>query len=117
MYFVRETAKSNGYTDHIGFDWMQGFLRRNPHIKNLKGLDFDTLPPEGAVATNTRESFAIMDLPSVAGVKPENRYYMSEIKIIQGLGNNRLLLRSSKKKSATIQNFGLSSWITTIECI
>lgn len=116
--FAGHIAKQNGYKNHIGTHWMAAFLRRNPDVKNLKGRNLETSRYNGATAESIKHFFTTkIEDPAIKAVKPENRYNMDEIGIVEGLGSNCLVVGSSNKKITIPKNSSSRSWMTILECI
>ena len=56
-------------------------------------------------------------IPEVQAIKPENRYNMDEAGIMEGLGENGLVVGSAEKRSIQKKFPGSRAWTSFLECI
>ncbi|CAG9953199.1 unnamed protein product [Clonostachys rosea f. rosea IK726] len=106
-----------GDLDPIGRRWMEGFLRRNPEVRTLQGKRIDFLRVNGATADRVKEFFALKRIPDIQKIPPRHRWNMDEAGIMEGIGDNSLVLGSSRKNWAAQIQPGTRYWTTIIECI
>jgi hypothetical protein len=57
----------------LGKHWIEGFLKRNPEIKTLRGKRIDLLRVNGATADRVKDFFAIMNHPAIKHISPRDR--------------------------------------------
>ncbi|KAM4066310.1 DDE superfamily endonuclease [Hirsutella rhossiliensis] len=55
--------------------------------------------------------------PAILAIKPENRYNMDEAGIMEGLGENGLVVGSAEKRSVQKKTPGSRVWTSFIECV
>ena len=105
--------------DHIplGKHWMQAFLRRNPAIRTQRCHHRDSTRVNGACTEVIRPWFNKFYIPEIQATKPENRYNMDEAGIMEGLGENGLVVGSSEKRSIQKKTPGARAWTSFIECV
>uniref|UniRef100_A0A8H7K3U1 HTH CENPB-type domain-containing protein n=1 Tax=Bionectria ochroleuca TaxID=29856 RepID=A0A8H7K3U1_BIOOC len=106
-----------GDLDPIGRRWMEGFLRRNPEVRTLQGKRIDFLRVNGATADRVKEFFALKRIPDIQKIPPRYRWNMDEAGIMEGIGDNSLVLGLSRKNWAAQIQPGTRYWTTIIECI
>ena len=75
--------------------WMAGFLRRNPVLKTKKQFRIDSIRVNSATSDIIKGWFQKLEVPAIKAIKPENRWNIDEAGIIEGQGENRLVVRST----------------------
>jgi hypothetical protein len=55
--------------------------------------------------------------PAVKAIKGENRYNINKAKIMKGIRDNSLVVRSAKKRFIQRKHPGSKAWTSFIECI
>ena len=58
-----------------------------------------------------------MEIPTIKAIKPENRWNMDEAGIMEGQGENGLVVGSAKKRFIQKKQPGSKAWTSFIECI
>ncbi|KAM5522741.1 transposase [Fusarium oxysporum f. sp. phaseoli] len=108
---------SAGDLKPIGKNWIEGFLWRNPSFKTLRGkaVDFNRL--EEAATEKVQDCFWRLPLSAVKRITPQYRYNMDETSIMEGKGNNGLVLGSSDNDSAPFKVLGGRLWASILEVI
>jgi len=76
---------------------MEGFLRRNPILKTKRQFLIDSIRVNGATIKVIKKWFQKMALPRIKAIKPENYWNMDEAGIIEGMGDNRLVVGNVHK--------------------
>ena len=77
---------------------IQDFQRRNSILQTKKTWNIDSVYINRSTTKVIRPWFQWLSLPEIQGIKPENRWNMDKAGIMEGLGVNRLVVRSSKKR-------------------
>lgn len=77
---------------------MDNFLRRNPILKTKKQFYIDSARVNGATTEIIRKWFQKLALPHIKAIKPENRWNMDEAGIMEGMGDNGLVVGSAYKR-------------------
>ncbi|KJZ69105.1 hypothetical protein HIM_11512 [Hirsutella minnesotensis 3608] len=105
--------------DHVplGKHWMQAFLRRNPAIRTQKCYHRDSTRANGASTEVIRPWFKNFFLPEIQAIKPANRYNMDEAGIMEGLGENGLVVGNAERRSVQKKMPGSRVWTSFIECV
>ncbi|KAM4066856.1 Tc5 transposase DNA-binding domain-containing protein [Hirsutella rhossiliensis] len=93
------------------------FLRRNPAVRTQKCHHRDSARVNGASTEVIRPWFNNFFLPEILAIKPENRYNMDEAGIMEGLGENGLVVGSAEKRSVQKKTPGSRVWTSFIECV
>jgi DDE superfamily endonuclease/helix-turn-helix, Psq domain/Tc5 transposase DNA-binding domain len=115
--FVQRILAVKGDHQPLGKHWMQAFLKRNPTIQTQKAYSRESARVNGASTEVIRPWFNHLSLPEVQAIKPENRYNMDEAGIMEGLGENGLVIGSAGKRSIQKKFPGSRVWTTFIECV
>ncbi|KAK1854692.1 putative transposase [Colletotrichum chrysophilum] len=79
--------------------WVDGFMRRNPSIKVQRSRSIDSRRVNGASTEVIRDWFKYLAMPRITAIKPANRYNMDETGILEGKGDNGLVLGRAATKS------------------
>jgi Tc5 transposase DNA-binding domain/helix-turn-helix, Psq domain len=82
----------------LGKRWMAGFLRRNPVLKTKNQFRIDSARVNGASSDVIRPWFQKLEVPAIKAIKPENRWNMDEAGIMEGQGENGLVVGSAEKR-------------------
>ncbi|KAM4062525.1 Tc5 transposase DNA-binding domain-containing protein [Hirsutella rhossiliensis] len=90
--FAQRMLAVKGDHTPLGKHWMQAFLRRNPAVRTQKCHHRDSARVNGASTEVIRPWFNNFFLPEILAIKPENRYNMDEAGIMEGLGENGLVV-------------------------
>ena len=77
---------------------MEGFLRRNPILKTKKQYTIDSVRVNRATSEVIKKWFPKMALPCIKAIKPENRWNMDEARIMEGMGDNGLVVGNAHKR-------------------
>ncbi|KAI8406645.1 hypothetical protein FOFC_14115 [Fusarium oxysporum] len=93
--FAQRIVNNQGDLKPIGKNWIEVFLRRNPSVKTLRGKAVDSNRLEEAPTEKVQDCFRRLPLPVVKRIPPQYRYNMDETSIMEGKGNNGLVLGSS----------------------
>uniref|UniRef100_A0A8H7MYJ1 DDE-1 domain-containing protein n=1 Tax=Bionectria ochroleuca TaxID=29856 RepID=A0A8H7MYJ1_BIOOC len=101
----------------LGKHWMEGFLKRNPEIKTLRGKRIDLLRINGATADRVKDFFSIMNHPAIKYISPRDRWNMDEAGIMEGVRGNGLVLGSSRKQYTLLKQSGSRDLVTAVESI
>ena len=101
----------------LGRNWMEGFLRRNPSVKTMKGRSIESAGLSNANAETIQDFFQRLNKPTIVAIPPEHRYNIDESGIMEGLGVNGLVVGASDLRQAYVKNPRRGSWMTFVECI
>lgn len=101
----------------LGKRWMTGFLRRNPILKTKKQLRIDSTRVNGATTEVIKRWWPKLSVPAIKAIKPENRWNMDEAGIMEGMGDNGLVVGSIHKRFIQKKHPGSKAWTSFIECI
>jgi 4-hydroxybenzoate polyprenyltransferase len=115
--FAQRILATKGDHRPVGKHWMQAFLRRNPSIRTRKAHSRESARVIGASTEVIQPWFNHLALPEVRAIKPENRYNMDEAGIMEGLGENGLVVGGSEKRSVQKKFPGSRTWTSFIECV
>ena len=77
---------------------MAGFLRRNPILRTKKQLQIDSARVNGATTEVIKKWFQNFTPPQIKAIKPENRWNIDEAGIMEGMGDNGLVVGSIHKR-------------------
>jgi hypothetical protein len=101
----------------LGKRWMAGFLKRNPILKTKKQFRIDSVRVNGATSDIIKPWFQKLEVPAVKAIKAENRWNMDEAGIMEGQGENGLVVGSVQKRFTQKKQPGSKAWTSFIECI
>ena len=115
--FVCRLLIIKGDHKNLGKRWMDGFLRRNPILRTKRARTIDSVRVNGATTSVIKGWFPRLATPTIAAIKPENRYNMDESGIMEGYGANGLVVGSSERRSIQKKQPGSRAWTSFVECI
>jgi hypothetical protein len=115
--FAARIVKAGGDDQPLGKAWMEGFLRRNPEVRTLRGKPIDSCRLNGATTKIIKEFFALLKIPEIENIPPDNRYNMDETGLLEGRGSNGLVLGAAYKKVIMKKQPGSRCWTSILECI
>jgi len=115
--FAQRMLAVKGDHTQLGKHWMQAFLRLNPAVRTQKCHHRDSARVNGASTEVIRPWFNNFFLPEIQAIKPENRYNMDEAGIMEGLGENVLVVGNAEKRSVQKKTPGSRVWTSFIECV
>ena len=103
--FAQRVVNNQGDFQPIGKNRISGFLRRNPSIKTVRGkpINFDHV--EGASTERIKECFVKLAIQEIKNIPPQYRYNMDETGIMEGKGDNGLVLGRAEDNFAPIKVF------------
>jgi 4-hydroxybenzoate polyprenyltransferase len=81
------------------------------------GKRIDLARINGASTEKIKGFFKLLQLPAVQAIAPEHRYNMDETGLMEGQGDNGLVVGASQEKTTLKKQPGSRSWTTIIECI
>ena len=118
---IRELAGrvciGRGDSQPLGIKWMQGFLARHPFLKTQRTKLVDSNRIHEATETTIRPWFNLFKIPEVQAILPENRWNKDEAGIMEGRGENGLVVGSSDHKVLQKKQLGGRTWTSFVECI
>jgi hypothetical protein len=101
----------------IGKRWMAGFIRRNPILRTKRQLQVDAIRVNGATSNIIKSWFQKLEVPAIKAIKLENRWNMDEAGIMEGQGENGLVVGSVDRRIIQKKQPGSKAWTSFIECI
>jgi 4-hydroxybenzoate polyprenyltransferase len=96
---------------------MNGFLRRNPVLKTKKQFLIDFVCVNSVTTEVIKKWFQKLTISDIKAIKPENRWNMNEAGIMEGMGDNRLVVGSVYTRFVQKKQPGSKAWTSFIECI
>lgn len=115
--FAQRVLEVKGDNLALGKRWVEAFLKRNPSIKTQRSRRMDFSRVNGAKTEVIKSWFRLLNQPQVRAIKPSNRWNMDEAGILEGEGDNGLVLGHSSSRSIQKQQPGSRVWTSFIECI
>jgi len=82
----------------LGKRWMTGFLKWNPILKTKKQFRIDSARINGVTTDILKAWFQKLEVLAIKAIKSENRWNMDEAGIMEGQGENGLIVGSAKKR-------------------
>jgi hypothetical protein len=77
---------------------MAGFIQRNPILRTKKQFRINSTCVNNATSNIIRPWFQKLEIPIVKAIKPENHWNMDKAGIIEGQGENRLVVGSINRR-------------------
>jgi hypothetical protein len=115
--FAGRILWARGDTTPLGKRWMAGFLRRNPILRTKKQLCIDSIRVNGATTEIIKKWWPKLTIPAIKAIKPNNRWNMDEAGIMEGMGDNGLVVGSINRRFIQKKHPGSKAWTSFIECI
>jgi hypothetical protein len=101
----------------LGRHWIEGFVKRHPEVRTLRGKRIDLLRANGATSDQVKAFFLFLKNPTIRDIPASRRYNMDEGGILEGVGINGLVLGSSRKRYTLHKQTGSRELITAVETI
>jgi 4-hydroxybenzoate polyprenyltransferase len=100
---IREMASrvcmERGDDQPLGIKWMEGFLKRHPFLKTQRAKVVDVDRINCATEATIRPWFNLFHIPEVKAILPENRWNKDEAGIMEGRGENGLVVGTADHKA------------------
>ena len=96
---------------------MTGFLKRNPVLKTKKQSRIDSVRVNGATTDILKAWFQKLEIPAIKAIKPENRWNIDKAGIMEGQGENGLVVGSAEKRFIQKKQPGSRAWTLFIKYI
>jgi 4-hydroxybenzoate polyprenyltransferase len=96
---------------------MAGFLRRNPVLKTKKQFRIDSMHVNSTTSDIIKAWFQKLEIPAIKAIKVKNRWNMNEAGIMEGQGENGLVVRSAEKRFIQKKQPGSKAWTSFIKYI
>ena len=77
---------------------MASFLRRNPILRTKKQLRINSVRVDSATTEIIKKWQPKLATPAIEAIKPDNRYNIDEARIMEGMGDNGLVVGSVHKR-------------------
>src|SRR5208337_4543828 len=97
--FAERILAIRGDLKPLGKRWVQAFLKRNPGIKVQRKHTIDSRRVNGASTEIIRNWWVRLLIPEILAIKPENRWNADEAGIMEGQGDNGLVLGYEGRRS------------------
>lgn len=101
----------------LGKNWVYNFIQRHSRIKTLRSRSIDSKRLDAARPSIFRPWFTQLDAPEVQEILPENRWNMDEMGIMEGQGQNGLVVGSAEKQQTIKKHSGIRTWTSILEAI
>ena len=96
---------------------MTRFLERHPEIRTLKGRAIDYRRLNGATTATGKVLFDRLALREIRTILPCNRWNADEFGVMEGMGDNALVLGEAFRKFILLKDAHKREWISVISCI
>ncbi|RYP03578.1 hypothetical protein DL765_010455 [Monosporascus sp. GIB2] len=115
-YAQRLLIKSGG-RERLGKKWVTRFLQRHHEVRTLKGRAIDYRRLNGATEATCTVLFNRLALPEIRKIRSRNRYNADEFGMMEGMGENSLVLGEAFKKFILLKDAFKRAWISVVACI
>ena len=96
---------------------MAGFLQRNPILKTKRQFYIDSARVNGATTEVIKKWWPKLTTPAIKAIKSENRYNIDKAGIMEGIGDNGLVVESASKQFIQKKQLGSRAWTSFIKYI
>ena len=115
--YAQRLLINSGSTERLGKKWVTRFLDRHPEIRTLKGRAIDYRRLNGATTATGNVLFDRLALPEVRAILARNRWNADEFGVMEGMGDNSLVLGEAFRKFILLKDAYKREWISVIACI
>ncbi|KAL1838324.1 hypothetical protein VTK73DRAFT_4356 [Phialemonium thermophilum] len=115
--FASRILQTGGDFRPLGKHWIQHFLARNPDCKTKRSKGIDLQRLSGSSTEVIQAWFQRLTSSPLCNVLPEDRWNMDETGIMEGFGQNGLVVGSSNTKDSLKKASKDHSWTSIIEVI
>lgn len=115
--FAQRLLAVRGDTTTLGKRWIHGFLKRNPILRTKRQIRIDSARVNGATSDIIKGWFQKFQIPEIKAIKPENWWNADEAGIMEGQGQNGLVVGSKEQGFVQRKQPGSKAWTTFIECV
>ncbi|RYP75175.1 hypothetical protein DL769_003867 [Monosporascus sp. CRB-8-3] len=115
-YAQRLLIKSNS-PERLGKKWVTRFLQRHRKVRTLKGRAIDYRRLNGATEATCKVLFDRLALPQIWRIYLRTRYNADEFGVMEGMGENFLVLGEAFKKFILLKDAFKRAWISVVACI
>ena len=96
--FAGRVLDARGDAKPLGKQQMDGFKRRNPILVTKRQFRIDSARVNSTTTEIIKKWFQKLMVPRIKAIKPENRWNIDKAEIIEGQGENRLVVGSREKR-------------------
>jgi len=107
----------HGEPQEFGKRWMAAFLRRYPVLKTQRPQRIDSARVKLATEERIRPWFNYLAIPAVKAIPPQHRYNVDEAGIMEGVGDNGLVVGRAETKVILAKQPGSRNWTSFMETI
>jgi hypothetical protein len=106
-----------GNTSRVGKRWVSRFLARNACIATQRAKRVDAVRLNNATKETIESFFKRLQDPIIKSIKPRHRYNKDEMGLIEGQGQNGLVMGCAEYKAVVRKQPKSRTWTSFIECI
>ncbi|RYP19598.1 hypothetical protein DL766_008401 [Monosporascus sp. MC13-8B] len=115
--YAQRVLTNSGSNERLGAKWVTRFLERNPEIRTLKGRAMDYRRLNGATPASAQALHSRLTIPEVRRILRSNWYNADEIGMMEGMGENAMVLGEALRKILLLKDAHKREWISIIVCI
>lgn len=112
--FAQRLLINSGSTERLGTKWVSRFLERYPEIRTIKGVAMDYKRLNGATPESAKALFSNLSPSEVAKIPAQYRWNADEIGMMEGMGENNLVLGEAIRKAILMKDAHKREWISII---
>ncbi|RYP37684.1 hypothetical protein DL766_001425 [Monosporascus sp. MC13-8B] len=116
-WVVIQGQLGSGSRERLGKKWVTRFLQRHHEIKIFKGRAIDYRRLNGATEATCTVLFTRLAVPEIRKIYSRNRYNADEFGMMEGMGENFLVLGEAFKKFILLKDAFKRAWISVVACI
>lgn len=110
-------AYPNEHHAPLGKQWLRAFFIRHPMLRSRKSRRVEAIRLRAANKKDIGTWFALLELPIVKGIKPDNRWNADEGGLMEGRSENALTIGYSDDSPLLQKDFNSRAWTSFLECI
>ncbi|RYP16164.1 hypothetical protein DL765_005301 [Monosporascus sp. GIB2] len=115
--YAQRLLLKSGSHERLGRKWVTRFLQRHHEVRTLKGRAIDYRRLNGATEVTCNVLFDRLALREIRRIYSRNRYNADEFGVMEGMGENSLVLGEAFKKFILLKDAFKRAWISVIACI
>lgn len=108
---------TSGDTSGVGKHWIDQFLARNPILQSQRAKPMDQARVNSATKATIKQWFQYLTVPLVQTLDPENIHNMDEFGIIEGMGENGLVVGLRNIRGIQRKQPGSRNWTSGLQSI
>lgn len=115
--FAQRLLINTGSSQVLGKKGVKRFLKRHPEVRTIKGVAIDYKRLNGATPETCEALYSQLSYPEIKRIIERNRVNTDEIGIMEGMGENSLMLGEAFRKTILLEDAHKREWISIVVCV